>query len=87
LNTPDLAEQLAKSNNIRLIFTTQIKSVTDHYEAGVNLRELQLLREPAHKPKIINMVDELKNGNFSPLSRMLEKELLDLAGKNKRQVC
>ena len=76
--TPDLAKVVADIHGTKIIFTSNITGIENYYHLKNKESELldkTKLREPL---KVVNMVDEIKEGNFSVLSRTIKNEILSL---------
>ncbi len=75
-NTPDLARAVANLNSARIIFVSSISGVENYYR--LKNKEYELLDEtkPRFPIKIVNMVGEVKNGNFSLFSKEFKDQIL-----------
>ena len=75
-NVKDIAIQLAKIHNAKLILKTSLPSIEDHYGAKNNSYFLQIQNPKSKIQKtIVDMREEMKNGNFSPISTILKEKL------------
>ncbi len=77
-NTPDLAKIIANLHGTKTIFVSPVTGVENYYH--LKNKEFDLLnkiknREPL---KIVNMVNEIKRGNFSIFSQEFKDQLLSL---------
>ncbi|MEX2090769.1 MAG: primosomal protein N' [Candidatus Paceibacterota bacterium] len=76
-NAADLATHIAEANNCRLVFMSPITGVDNYYK--LKTKEYELMDKTAPKIiKTVNMVNEIKSGNFSLLSRDLKQQILSL---------
>ena len=77
-NTPDLAKTIANIHGAKIIFVSPIIGVENYYQT--NNKEYDLIdKTKTRKPlKVINMVSEIKNGNFSMLSQEFKDQILSL---------
>lgn len=75
-NTPELARTVANIHGAKIIFVSPITGVENYYH--LKNKDYELLDEKKlHSPvKIINMAEEIKNGNFSTFSREFKNQLL-----------
>ena len=76
-NAVTLAYKVAELNNSELILTSVIPGIENHHKARNGIYELKTV-EPRPKVdiEIIDMAQEVKNGNWSPISKKLNEELL-----------
>ncbi|MCX6730057.1 MAG: primosomal protein N' [Candidatus Portnoybacteria bacterium] len=83
-NVKDIAIQLAKIHNAKLILKTDLPSVEDYYNAKNKNYKLEIkeTRLPAKQAKhkiqdtsIVDMKNEMRGGNFSPISATLKEKL------------
>ena len=77
-NTPDLAKTIANIYEARIVFISTISGVENYYR--LKNKEYDLLDEtkPRSLVKIIDMVGEIKSGNFSLFSREFKNQILAL---------
>ncbi len=77
-NTPDLAGMIAGLNGAKIIFVSPVTGVENYYH--LNNKEYDLLdKTKAREPlKVVNMIGEIKIGNFSMFSRELKNQFLAL---------
>jgi len=68
-NTPDLAQTIASLHGAKLIFISPITGIENYYRLKNKKYELLDKKPFRSSVKIIDMVGEIKNGNFSPFSR------------------
>ncbi|MBI2062467.1 MAG: primosomal protein N' [Candidatus Yanofskybacteria bacterium] len=75
-NTPDLAKTIADLHGAKTIFVSPVTGVENYYY--IKNKDYDLLDKirPREPLKIINMVEEIKNGNFSLFSREFRDRLL-----------
>src|SRR3989344_4373930 len=68
-NTPDLARAIANFKDARIMFVSNVSGVENYYR--LKNKEYEFLEEapPRSAVKITDMVEEIKNGNFSLFSR------------------
>lgn len=90
-NASDLAGYIAEINNCDLIYLSPMAGVenyfnlkTQKYGSLNNIRTFLKFLNQSQKTKIINMISEIKSGNFSVLSRELQNSLINLKSKNKK---
>ena len=86
-NTSDLAAYIAGINNCRLIYLSPIIGVENHFRVKNNVYELIYKTPSPPEIKTINMVNEIKSGNFSIFSREFKSQMLSLINppaQNKR---
>lgn len=76
-NAVTLAYKVAELNNSRLIFTSVIPGVENYYKAKNGIYELKSIESrPEFDTEIIDMTQEVRNANWSPISKKLNEELL-----------
>ena len=76
-NAVALAHKVAELNNSRLILTSVIPGVENHYKVKNGLYELKNIEpKPRVDIEIIDMAQELKDANWSPVSKKLNEKLL-----------
>ena len=76
---PDLARQLAKSHGAELIISDTLPRVETSHELGIS--NYTLSPSPY---TLINLVNEIKDGNYSPLSAELKEQIkISVAEKKK----
>ena len=90
-NTIDLAKIRCKRKNIPLILATATPKINDYYYATNNEYKLLELKNRVNNTKlpdvkIIDLREELKNGNTSPISKELQKELKINYDKNEQSI-
>ena len=75
-STPNLAQMVANLNDARIIFVSPISGVENYYR--LKNKNYELLDKTKYRSpiKVVNMVEEIKNGNFSIFSRELKNQLL-----------
>ena len=75
-NTADLAGYITKMNNCRLVYLSPIAGVENYHR--LKNKEIELIDKISPTPaiKTINMINEIKSGNFSLLSRELKSQIL-----------
>ena len=84
-NAVMLAHKVAKLNNARLILTSVIPGVENYYKIKNGFYESQNIEvKPQYETAIVDMAQEMKNGNWSPISKKLDQELLAYLRNNKR---
>lgn len=89
-NVVDLAEKITRINNALLVLGSATPRIETFYKAEtgeyqlfeIKSRYQKLILPPA---EIVDLRDEIKRGNFSPISERLKTEI-DQTLKNKRQV-
>lgn len=77
-NTPDLAKMIANLNGARIIFVSPVTGVENYYHLKNKEYDLLDKTNTREQLKMVNMVDEIKNGNFSIFSQELKNNILDL---------
>lgn len=83
-NTPDLAETIADLHGAKTIFISPIIGVENYYHIknkDYDLINKTRVREPL---KMVNMVGEIKSGNFSIFSQEFKDQLLSLTTSPKQ---
>ena len=84
-NAITLAHKVAELNNARLVLTSVIPGVENHYKAKNGVYELKHIEaRPKFDTEIVDMAQEVKNANWSPISKKLNEELLAHLRENKR---
>ncbi|MBI2064270.1 MAG: primosomal protein N' [Candidatus Yanofskybacteria bacterium] len=75
-NTANLAGYISEMNNCRLVYLSPITGVENYF--FLKNKEYELTDKTSSPPpiKTINMVSEIKSGNFSLLSRELQNHIL-----------
>ncbi len=86
-NTPDLARIIANLSNAKIIFVSNISGVENYYR--LKNKDYELLDEtsPRSPIQVVNMVGEIKNGNFSLFSKELKDQIVSAinpASQNKK---
>ena len=81
-NVADLAGYIAEMNNCRLVYLSPITGVENYFLLKNQTYELMDKTSPPPLIKTINMVSEIKSGNFSLLSRELKSQILSLVNPN-----
>ena len=75
-NTPDLARTIANIYGAKIILVSPITGVENYYHLKNKKYDL-LDKTKAREPlKVVNMIDEIKSGNFSILSREFKNKFL-----------
>lgn len=85
-NAVALGDYIAGMNNCRLVYLSPITGVENYFYLKEKTYELMDKTSPLPPIKIVNMVSEIKSGNFSILSRELQSSLIDLPNKNKKML-
>jgi len=84
-NAVKLTEKVAELNNAQLVMTSVIPGVENHYK---NNRQQVRIKNVESRPKfdaeIVDMAQEIKDANWSPISKKLNEELLAHLRENKR---
>ncbi len=75
-NTPNLALAIANLNDARIIFVSAISGVEGYFHLKNKDYELLDETKPRSPIKVVNMVGEIKNGNFSLFSQEFKNQLL-----------
>ncbi len=77
-NTADLAKAIADFNGAKIIYISPISGIDNYYQ--LKNREYELLDKTKHRAsvKTVNMVEEIKKGNFSIFSQEFKKQLLSI---------
>ncbi|HXK40652.1 MAG TPA: primosomal protein N' [Candidatus Paceibacterota bacterium] len=84
-NAVTLAHKVAELNNARLVLTSVIPGIENHYKAKNGVYELKHIESrPKFDAEIVDMAQEVKNANWSPISKKLNEELLAYLRENKR---
>lgn len=84
-NAVALAHKVAELNNSQLVLTSVIPGVENHYKVKNGLYELKNIEpKPKVNIEIINMAQELKNANWSPVSKNLKEKLIACLKSGKR---
>src|SRR3989344_1952465 len=81
-NAADLAGYIAEMNNCRLVYLSPITGVENYFLLKNQTYELMDKTSPPPITKTVNMVSEIKSGNFSLLSRELKSLILSLVNPN-----
>ena len=84
-NVADLAGYIAEMNNCRLVYLSPITGVENYFLLKNQTYELMDKTSPPPLIKTINMVSEIKSGNFSLLSRELKNQILSLVNTNTQE--
>ena len=81
-NTSDLAKTIADIHNAKTIFISPITGIENYYH--LKSKEYELLNETkdGESVQIINMISEIKNGNFSIFSQKFKEQLLSFINPN-----
>jgi len=90
-NAKDLARFIAKQNNIPLILGTATPDVCDYYKALNHDKELLELTKRANNAsmpdiEIVDMRQELANGNRSMFSQSLQEKIAENLAKKKQTI-
>ena len=84
-NAVKLAHQVAKLNEARLVLASVLPSVEDYYKVKNSAYEFKILEpRPNFEIEIVDMSQEIKNANWSPISKKLNEEVLDYLKDNKK---
>jgi len=84
-NAVRLAEKVAEMNNAQLVLTSVIPGVENYYRYQLPTTNYQLLEpRPKIDAEIVDMAQEIKNANWSPISKKLNEELLAHLRENKK---
>lgn len=84
-NAVALAHKVAELNNAQLVLTSVITGVENYYKAkngAYVLREIE--PRPKFDSEIIDMAQEIKDANWSPIGKKLNEELLAYLKSNKK---
>ena len=88
-NAVNLAYKVAELNNARLVLASVVPGVENHYKfgtrdkgQGTSIKNLE--PRPKFDFEIIDMAQEVKNANWSPISKKLNEELFAYLRNNKR---
>src|SRR3989344_2066190 len=84
-NAADLAGYIAEMNNCRLVYLSPITGVENYFLLKNKTYELMDKTSTPPIIKTINMVSEIKSGNFSLLSRELKNQILSLVNPNTQE--
>lgn len=77
-NTPDLAKTVANLHGAKLVFVSPITGIENYYHLKNKEYELLDKTETREPLRVINMVSEIKNGNYSMFSGKFKEQLLTL---------
>lgn len=77
-NTPDLAGTVANLHGAKTIFVSPITGIENYYHLKNKDYELLDKIDTAKPLKVINVVSEIKSGNFSIFSEKFKEQLLHL---------
>jgi len=84
-NAVKLAEKVAELNNARLVLTSVIPGVENHHKVKNGVCELKNIESrPEFDAEIIDMAQEIKDANWSSISKKLNEELLANLRENKK---
>src|SRR3989344_6586587 len=84
-NAVTLAHKVAELNNARLVLTSVIPGIENHYKAKNGVYELKHIESrPKFDAEIVDMAQEVKNANWSPISKKLNEELSAHLRENKK---
>ncbi len=84
-NTPELARMVADTHGAKTIFISPVSGVEYYYRLKnkeFDFLDTTRLREPI---KVVNMISELKSGNFSMFSRELKTRLFSTITQDKNK--
>lgn len=86
-NTPDLAKTISNIHGAKIIFVSPVIGVENYYQTNNKEHTLINKTKTRKQLKVINMVSEIKNGNFSMFSQEFKDQILSLinqTGQNKK---
>ena len=88
-NAVTLVHKVAELNNAKLVLTSVIPGVENYYKAKNDIYELKNIEvhievKPQYEVVIVDMAQEIKNGNWSPISKKLNEELISTLKDDKR---
>ena len=84
-NAVTLAHKVAELNNSQLVLASVVPGVENHYKATKGEYGLKNVESrPKFETEIIDMAQEVKNGNWSPVSKKLNEDLLATLKNNKK---
>lgn len=84
-NAVNLAHKVAELNKADLVLTSVIPNVDTHHKVKGKIYELKNIEvRPNFETEIIDIAQEIKNGNWSPFSRKLGDELVNYLKDGKR---
>lgn len=84
-NAVNLAHKVAELNNAQLVLTSVIAGVENYYKAKNGTYELKEVEpRPKFNTEIVDMAQEIKNANWSSISKRLNEELITFIKNNKR---
>ncbi len=75
-NTPDLAKTIADMHGAKTIFISPITGIENYYYLKNKKYELLDETKPRSPLRVVNMVEEIKNGNFSLFSKEFKNQFL-----------
>ena len=85
-NTRHLAHRVAGLYDAKIIFSSIIPSIGTYLsQKNTNLKITSSQKQPQPEIKIIDLVNEIKNNNFSPISRELQNQII-LSVKQKKKI-
>lgn len=80
-STPDLAKTIANLHEAKIIFVSPVTGTEYYYHLKNKEYDLLDKTKTTEPLKIVNMISEIKNGNFSMFSQELKNQLLVLINK------
>lgn len=84
-NAVNLAHKVAELNNSRLVLASVVPGVENYHKAKNGEYELKNVENrPSFESGIIDMAQEVKNANWSPISKKLNEELLAFLKADKK---
>lgn len=84
-NAVTLSHKVAELNNSPLILTSVVPGVEKYYKIKNSAYELKNIEvRPQCEVSVVDMAQEVKNANWSPISKKLNEELISHLRENKR---